>query len=71
VGDVKKDFLDAMYVTLGTGGALEVPKVQCFFNDSEAKKAATLSKGARVTVRGRVEGLMLNVLVRRCEFVSL
>jgi len=71
VGEVKKDFLDSMYVTLGTGASLEVPKVQCFFADSEAKKAATLSKGARVTVRGRVEGLMFNVLVRRCEFVSL
>ncbi|MBZ4423395.1 OB-fold putative lipoprotein [Myxococcus sp. RHSTA-1-4] len=71
VDDVKRDFLNSIYVTLGTGQALEVPQVQCFFADSEAKKAATLTRGARVTVRGRVDGLMMNVLVKRCEFVGL
>ena len=71
VDDVKRDFMNSIYVTLGTGRELEIPQVQCFFADSEAKKAATLSKGARVTVRGRVEGRMMNVLVKRCEFVGL
>jgi hypothetical protein len=71
VDDVKRDFMNSIYVTLGTGRELEIPQVQCFFEDSEAKKAAALSKGARVTVRGRVEGLMMNVLVKRCEFVGL
>jgi hypothetical protein len=71
VGDVKRDVMNSIYVTLGTGGRLEVPKVQCFFSDAQAKKAATLSSGTRVTVLGRVDGLMLNVLVRDCEFLSL
>jgi hypothetical protein len=44
---------------------------KCFFDDAHAKKAASLSKGARVTVRGRVTGLMMNVVVRECEFVGL
>lgn len=70
VDDVKKDIMDSIYVTLGTGRQFEIPQVQCFFDDVHAKKAAALSKGARVTVRGRVDGLMMNVLVKDCEFAD-
>jgi hypothetical protein len=70
VGDVKKDILGSIYVTLGTGRQLEIPTVQCYFDDSHAAKAANLSKGSKVTVRGRVDGLMMNVLVKDCEFVD-
>ncbi|MFP2927217.1 OB-fold protein [Pyxidicoccus sp. 3LG] len=70
VDDVKKDILNSIYVTLGTGKQLEIPQVQCFFDDVHAKKAAALSKGTKVTVRGRVDGLMMNVLVKECEFVD-
>jgi hypothetical protein len=38
--------------------------VQCFITDFYVQRAATLSKGSRVTVRGRVDGLMMNVLVK-------
>jgi tRNA_anti-like len=68
---VKKDIMDSIYVTVGTGEQLEIPQVQCLFDDVHAQKAASLSKGARVTVRGRVDGLMMNVIVRDCEFVGL
>jgi hypothetical protein len=71
VRDVKRDIVDSLYVTLGTGQRLEVPVVQCLFDDVHVKKAASLSPGARVTVRGRVSGLMMNVVVRECEFVGL
>ncbi len=71
VDDVKKDIMDSIYVTVGTGGEFELPVVQCFFDDAHATKAAALSKGARVTVRGRATGLMMNVVVRECEFVGL
>ncbi|MFY0572810.1 OB-fold protein [Archangium lansingense] len=71
VRDVKKDIVDSIYVTLGTGQQLEIPVVQCLFDDVHAKKAASLSPGARVTVRGRVSGLLMNVVVRECEFVGL
>jgi hypothetical protein len=67
VGDVKKDLLNSVYVTLGTGAPFEIPEVQCFVQD--ASTVASLSKGDRVTMRGRVDGLMMNVLVRDCEVV--
>jgi len=71
VDDVKKDITNSIYVTVGTGKQFEIPQVQCFFDDEHAAKAAALSKGAKVGIRGRVSGLMMNVVVRDCEFVDL
>lgn len=68
VGDIKKDILDKIFVTVGTGKQFEIPEVQCYFDDAHASKAATLSKGQTVTVKGTVKGLMMNVLVEDCEF---
>lgn len=69
VNDVKRDILNTIYVTFGTGRMLEVPQVQCFFSEAQAPQAARLSKGAKVSVRGRVDGLMVNVLLRDCAFL--
>lgn len=71
VGDVKKDVLGDAYITLGAGGPFEVVMVQCVLNKAQVKKAAALSQGTRVTVRGRVSGMLMNVLVRECELVNL
>jgi curli biogenesis system outer membrane secretion channel CsgG len=67
VGEVKKDILDDMYVTVGTGARYEIPVVQCMLDEAQAGRAAQLSKGADVTVRGRVDGLLMNVIVRDCK----
>lgn len=67
VNDIKRDLLNSGYLTLGTGRALEIPQVQCFFNKDQEQKAARLSKGSRISVRGQVDGLMVNVLLRDCH----
>ncbi len=36
VRDVKRDILGSLYVTVGNGGALEIPVAQCFFEESGA-----------------------------------
>ncbi|RKI01739.1 hypothetical protein [Corallococcus sp. AB038B] len=61
VDDVKKDITNSVYVTLGTGKQFEVPQIQCF----------VLSKRTKIGVRGRVQGLMMNVLVQDCEFIDI
>ncbi|MCY1083423.1 OB-fold protein [Archangium lansingense] len=71
VRDVKRDILGKIFVTVGTGQQLEIPVVQCAFSDAHAQKAASLSKGTPVGIRGRVDGLMMNVLVKDCVFVDL
>jgi tRNA_anti-like/GYF domain 2 len=67
VGDVKKDFLNHIYVTVGNGGPFEIPVVQCFPIAGQESKAAALSKGDTVTIQGRVDGLMMNVVVKDCQ----
>ncbi len=65
VGDIKKDILDKAYVTLGTGKQLEIRQVQCFLADGV--DATELNKGDQVTLTGRVDQLMMNVIVRNCR----
>ena len=69
VDDVKKDILDSPYITIGTGAAFEIPQIQCMLESNQASKAANLNKGEKITVRGQVSGLMMNVLVRDCEIL--
>ncbi len=71
VSEIKKDILDDIYVTLGTGAELEFPQVQAFFPDSLASKAAGLTSGQTITVDCDCEGLLVNVLMKECTFVGL
>ena len=71
VGEVKKDIVGDTYVLVGTGRQFELPVLQCSLDSNQVKKAAALTKGARVTVRGRVTGLMMNVQAGDCEVVEL
>lgn len=70
VGDIKKDLFDNIYVTIGTGAMFEIPEVQAFFDQSDVMKAASLSKGQKVTVVGRCDGLMMNVMLKDSKFVE-
>ncbi|OOG87804.1 hypothetical protein B0E42_07145 [Pseudomonas sp. A25(2017)] len=66
VGDIKKDIMDNLYVTLGTGAQFEIPEVQAFFDDSMNSKLGSLNKGQKLTVVCRIDGLMMNVLGKDC-----
>ena len=66
IGDIKKDILDNLYITLGTGKQFEIPQVQAFFSNSASKQLGQLSQGQRITVTCRIEGLMMNVLGKDC-----
>ncbi|CAM1343218.1 OB-fold protein [Tenacibaculum aestuarii] len=66
VDDIKKDFMDNIYVTLKTGEI--IGSVQCFLDD--ANVASQLRKGQRITVYGKCSGLMMNVLMKKCKVVK-
>lgn len=70
VTSIKKDIINTMYVTLGTGQEFEFMQVQCFFQDKYAQQLTQLNVGNFVTVNGRVDGLMMNILIRDCALVS-
>jgi hypothetical protein len=69
IGDIKKDIMDSVYVTVGTGASIEIPIVQCFVDAAGAAKASSLKKGATITVKGEVQGLMMNVQMHDCSIL--
>lgn len=68
VNGIAKDLLDTMYVTLSAGGPYSILNVQCYFPKGATARLAALKKGAQITVKGRCEGKMGNVLVKNCTF---
>ncbi len=66
IDSVKKDVMNNLYVTIGTGAQFEIPVIQAFFDDSMNNQLGQLRKGSRLTVVCRVEGLMMNVLAKDC-----
>jgi hypothetical protein len=67
-GEMKRDLMNAIYMTVGTGAPLEIPKAQCFFSDEYLTTLASLTKGEHVAVNCTVGGLMMNVLLKNCAF---
>ena len=65
IGDIGKDILDDIYVTLESNDMIR--SVQCFIDDKDL--VAKLQKGQRITVFGKCDGLMMNVLMKDCEVV--
>jgi len=57
-------------VMLNTGAMFEVPQIKCFLRAGQIEAAAKLPRGQKVTMRGRVNGLRINVQVDDCEIVS-
>lgn len=53
------------FVTLNTGDI--IGKIQCFLDDSEGSKAASLTVGQQITLKGEGDGMSLNVALRNCK----
>lgn len=70
VDSVGKDLVNSMYVTLKHPDQWAIRNVQFFFDKSHADELASLSKGQQVTIQGTVDGLMMNVLVKKCWVVK-
>jgi len=66
IDDIGKDITDSIYVTLSDGKEYSFSGVQCFFSDSQTSAAAKLKKGQKVSIKGKCDGLMMNVLLRGC-----
>jgi hypothetical protein len=64
VDDIGKDFMDTMYVTLIGDGILG--SVQCYFAAYHASELSGLRKGMNISIKGRCDGLMMNVMMKGC-----
>ena len=69
VETIDKDITDAIYVTLKT--SMYLASVQCLFADSHTKEAAGLKKGMKVSIKGKVDGKLGNVILRGCTIESI
>ena len=71
VGDIKKDIMDDLYVTIGaTGEAFEIPQLLAVFPDKYTNELASLKKGQTLEVICKIDGLMMNVLGKKCQIVK-
>jgi hypothetical protein len=61
---IDRDIMDKIYITLK--GDEYFGDVQCFFAEDHTKTASKLSKGQRITVKGKCEGKMMNILLKGC-----
>ena len=66
IRDIGKDLFDNIYITIKTGDI--IGSVQCFIND--ANKVSKLRKGQKITVYGKCDGLMMNVLMKNCKITE-
>ena len=63
VNSIDRDIMDEIYVTLQGD---DWGDVQCFFAESHVDEAVQLSKGQTITIKGKCDGKMMNVLLRGC-----
>lgn len=69
VDNIGKDIIGTMYVALVTRGR-GIRQVQVYFEKSHANELASLRSGDVITIRGRCDGLMMNVLIKEGRFVK-
>jgi hypothetical protein len=68
IDTIGKDILDSPYVALKTGEVFG--SVQCMLSDEAIAQAGSLTPGAKITLRGRGNGYLLNALVKDCDIVQ-
>ena len=66
VDQISKDIMDNIYVTLEGDGVIR--SVQCYLDDADV--AANLNKGEQVVIKGKCDGLMMNVQMKDCSLVK-
>ncbi len=70
VDSISRDVLDDLYITLESDeSGFSIASVQCYINEKDeasVNKAASLSKGDTVTIRGYVGSAILNLTVEKC-----
>ena len=62
ITDIGKDISDTAYVVIGGTDSLD--GVQCFFSSGSESQVAAMSKGQSITVKGRVQGKVANIVLQ-------
>jgi len=70
VDSIGKDILDTPYVVLTDGDEWAVWGVQCMFRSKDEAQLAQMTKGQTLTIWGRCDGYLLNVILSDCSLVN-
>ncbi len=70
IKSIGKDILDQPYVAIAGNSSDTFTDVQCMFDKSDQDQLASLSKNTKITLRGRVDGILMNVLIRDCIVIK-
>ncbi|MCL2831441.1 MAG: hypothetical protein FWD77_12015 [Betaproteobacteria bacterium] len=68
VESIGKDITDDQYISIDAGDPIR--SVQCYFQESASSELAQVSKGQRITIRGKVDGLAMNVILKGSKIVK-
>lgn len=69
-GPLERGSIGGITLAIGTGKAFEHPQVHCAFEKNQTEKVKAINKGDKIRVRGKIDGLMVDVIVRFCELVD-
>ena len=68
VTEIKKDIMDDIVVEINAGGAYK--SIDCYFGKNHTDEAAALTKGEKITIKGRCEGKVIDVSLKGCSIPS-
>ena len=68
VAEIRKDIMDDIIVEIRAGGTYN--SINCYFGENHTNEAAVLSKGEKITIKGRCEGKLISVSLKGCSIPS-
>lgn len=70
VDTIGKDIADTPYIAFATENQYEViNRIQCMFSTKDTETLSSVTKGQKITLRGKVSGALGNIVIRGCEIV--
>jgi len=63
------EILGRPYIVLTSEDEYEVWGVQCIFDEEHKPEIARLAEGQRITIQGKCEGYLINVLLKDCSII--
>ena len=71
VDSIRKDAVDSIVVSLGSGKQFEVHKAQCYFGKDSTERVSSLSKGDSISVECTGGGMVLTAVnLKNCTMAS-
>lgn len=71
VDTIGKDVIDTPFIAFATENQYEIiNRIQCMFGSNDVEVLSSISKGQKITLRGKVSGALGNIIVKDCEIVK-